>query len=490
MLVMVTSGPLRGRIVRLDAAGLSADVVARLEPLPVHALPQQGADNPPQPGSRFNQLGARRAAASPTTTRAPSYVQRIQRHVPAEQSDTLGQGSDPDRDALDQADDQQNRAVIEPQDASPRLSLPDASRRDAIVRRSVAPILLASVLQEPQQSSLPVAAAEDVPGRPAPRLWRWMPVILLGVLLLVILSHAALYLRTQDSIHSLGTELTRIAQATAGRDPRADQELLGAIERQIKTGVASERAAMLQEIASIVASQQQSQLASLDAQLQSRLQAQQRAMEQKLAARFGDTVQSGPVEASAGPMPHASPTGRSPAMMDRAQAIFFIDASCGLEAMLGVVREEIDREMVRLGTQAPVQVMYLDPNQRLVEFAAQNLEQVLSNPAMAVDVNSSLRRRGELIDHGTMELPEALVLALSSGPQQLYVLSDSLGKRGDLDRRETVRRLAAANRGGQVRIHAIQFGSLDGRDMLRSIARQNRGSYSFVSAASGRQPGG
>jgi len=490
MLVMVTSGPLRGRIVRLDAAGLSAGIVARLEPLPAHALPQQGADDPPPPGSRFNQLGALRAAAGPTTSRDRSYVQRIQRHMPAEQSDALGQGDHLDRDALNQTDAEQNRAAIEPQDALPRLSLPDPSRRAAIVRRSVAPILLASVWQEPEQSSLPVVAAKDVPGRHATRLWRWMPVILLGVLLLVILSHAVLYLRAQDSIHGLRAELTRIAQATAGRDAAADRNLLGAIERQIRTGVASERAAMLQEIASILSSQQESQLASLDAQLQSRLEAQQRAMEQKLAARFHVAAQSGAVESPVGSRSLANPTGAQSAMVDRAQAIFFIDASAGLGGMLGVVREEIDREMVRLGTQTPVRVMYLDPDQRLIEFAAQNLDQVLSNPAMAADVNSSLRRRAELIDHGTMELREALVLAISGGPQQLYILSDSLGKRGDLDRREIVRRLAEANRGGEARIHAIQFGSLDGRDMLRTIARENRGSYSFVNAAAGRRSGG
>jgi hypothetical protein len=340
------------------------------------------------------------------------------------------------------------------------------------------------------------APAMPIDTIPARLVRRWVPALVLAVMVLAIMAQAMLYLRSRESIDEIRSFITQ-------RDSNSQGELLAAVDRQITARSTAERNLLLQEMARLLDQRDQRRedeqelIRQLVLELRSRTELDRQV--QAVAATVAPPAEPAPAEALAQTSPVAV-TPSVPAVHEHAQqasakvpgtaaglssvqptlpdpdVVFFVDATGKLSQELPKVRGEIVRELARLSLDDQARVVVLLP-EGLAEFPAELLAemtgQIRWQPALANLPDVSVAR------HDQTDLATAIMQAIASEPAQLFLMSDTLGSSGS-QRQALQEALKDANPGKTTRVHAIQFTARTAREEFKNIARNNAGTYSFV----------
>lgn len=343
----------------------------------------------------------------------------------------------------------------------------------------------------PANGDLEVATAADDPSAAAAVLRRWVPVLVLGVMLLVLAAHAALSARSVRDVANLRSEL----QARTGESAQSNALLLDALRDEIRTRSEADRVVLLQELSGAMHAQVERQASQTADQLLERLARARTSVATAEPPRSSPTISpSSPATerpSSAAPgAPHdpAAPAATPHPDMPRLptpSVLFFVDASSPeIARSMPRVFAELSRELGQLEPREEVRLLLLEHDE-LVEAPAELLPELRAVPSRWGEfLTSRAPERIEAI--GDCTVAQGLQLALRHAPKQLFILADGLD--GDTDgqgggeRRSLRRLLLELNGNGETRIHVIHFFDRGARGDLTALAREQGGSYSFVPA--------
>lgn len=316
--------------------------------------------------------------------------------------------------------------------------------------------------------SAPLGAPVDFVEQPPPAalgvVRRWIPVMLMAVLLLIILSQGAVYLRMQQSIDAMRSD---VSQQKNDFDP---QDVVDAVEQKLAASADAQRITVLQDVTTLMATQQEQQLAKLDETLRARLAEHDAALQDRLKPPPAPPANPWPVTAAS--------TFQQPL-----QAVFFVDCSRSLVECMPLIHEEISRELTRIEQRDQTRIFLYYASQ-LIEIPGMHLD---SFPREHAGIMALLYSRNpQIILHDNVaNLNDALAGAIEGSPAQMFLLSDGLFPLARAGAASPQQALKTLNPKGNTRIHAIHFFSKDGGAGLRAIARENQGSYSFIPSRGG-----
>jgi pSer/pThr/pTyr-binding forkhead associated (FHA) protein len=188
------------------------------------------------------------------------------------------------------------------------------------------------------------------------------------------------------------------------------------------------------------------------------------------------TVNAAEVDDSAGLRPQEFNGIRS--LQQAHQVVFVIDASGSLLDTLSLVKRQVQHMIGQLRAPQRFTVLFFHDDQ-VLEPPPAGLRTATDHNKQAV--GDWMTTPGNVIPVGRSRPAAALKTAFACEPDQVFLITDSLGNAGE----ETLNTIAQLNaqRSLPVQVNTVEFLDDRSRDVLQAIARNTGGSFHFISQA-------